>query len=219
MPVDFRKLRLLNAIALGIARARVKATHWRLGEAIIYVGARPGFPLSFKNQKSRGAREDDPNRLSLIAGVAPEGPQRLLAQWDDKDGVRLESIVTDVVVDAAVLLEQCYRDHCGSHYRWMLERRAADIEAARKAKLEAERQERERLAALEQTRISRLLGEADRLRQADAIRAYVAEVGRRPTNALDTGAYENWRRWALEQADRIDPVASGEFLKAIGEGG
>jgi 3-methyladenine DNA glycosylase Tag len=99
----------------------------------------------------------------------------------------------------------------------LLERRASEIEAARKAKLEAERRERERLAALERERISRLLSDADRLRQAEAIRAYVAEVARRESVAVDFDAFERWRGWALEQADRIDPVASGQFLKAIDE--
>jgi hypothetical protein len=45
----------------------------------------------------------------------------------------------------------------------------------RKAKLEAERKERERLEQLERERIDRLIGDADQLRRAQAIRACVAD--------------------------------------------
>ena len=59
-----------------------------------------------------------------------------------------------------------------------LKHRAWQIEERRKARLEAERRERERQERLERERVERLLGEADALRRAQAIRDYVAQVER-----------------------------------------
>ena len=63
-----------------------------------------------------------------------------------------------------------------------------------------------------------LLADADQLRQAQAIRAYVAEVAELygSQSAPTEGAtFHEWRAWALAQADRIDPVKNGRFLKSV----
>ena len=48
---------------------------------------------------------------------------------------------------------------------------------------------------------------------------YVMEAGRRSAGAVEAEAFDRWRCWALEQADRIDPVAGGAFLKALDDVG
>jgi hypothetical protein len=102
-----------------------------------------------------------------------------------------------------------------------LKHRAWQIEERRKARLEAERRERERQERLERERVERLLGEADALRRAQAIRDYVAQVERlqaEVASPVDASAFEKWKTWAHVQADRIDPGASGAFAREI-EGG
>jgi hypothetical protein len=214
IPSDYRGLRLLNAIALGLARAGIKSSLWRVGEPAINVGADHCFPVTLQRRSGKGG---EVNRLSIIVGVAPDGHGHKFARWDDSDSLKLESALTEIVVEIVTLVESRYRERCVDHYKWALERRDAEIEAARKAKLEAERLERERLAARERARVERLLGEAERLRQADAIRAYVGEVERRASDAIDAEAFERWRTWALEQANRIDPIVNGAFLKTLDE--
>jgi hypothetical protein len=84
-PLDYRKLRLLSAIALGLARAKVKAATWKVGEAAIDIGAGHGFPLSITKPSGRGVKDDDNNRLAIIVGASPDGHGRVLAQWHDKN--------------------------------------------------------------------------------------------------------------------------------------
>jgi predicted RNase H-like nuclease (RuvC/YqgF family) len=94
-------------------------------------------------------------------------------------------------------------------------RKAQIEEDRRNRRLQIEREERER--QLEQARIDRLLNEAASLRQAMDIRAYVDAVKSivmRDTTSISAEETE----WALEQADRIDPVRSARFLDTFDEG-
>lgn len=104
------------------------------------------------------------------------------------------------------------------HQERLIERQAAAVKAAGEARIEAENCERERIKKLEQERVEQLLADADQLRQAQAIRAYVAEVvelyGSQSAPAEGTTFHE-WRAWALAQADRIDPVKNGRFLESV----
>jgi hypothetical protein len=86
--------------------------------------------------------------------------------------------------------------------------------------LRIEREERERQQQLEQSRVDRLLNEAASLRQAIDIRAYVDAVKSivaRDTTLISAEETERWAKWALEQADRIDPVRSARFLDTFEE--
>lgn len=101
------------------------------------------------------------------------------------------------------------------HHKWLLKRRLERIEEARKQKAEAERKERERIAALEKARVERLLDEVQALQRARDIRLYVDEV-KALNLSLDPPvpdeALTEWAQWALAQADRIDLVQSRQYL-------
>lgn len=67
---------------------------------------------------------------------------------------------------------------------------------------------------MERQRVEDLLGDAAAFRRARDIRAYVDEA--RTANAgvpglLPSEDMEAWARWALAQADRIEPVMTGGF--------
>jgi hypothetical protein len=58
------------------------------------------------------------------------------------------------------------------------------------------------------------------LRLADDIRGYVAAVNARNGESMDPVPEEqmvDWSRWALEQAERIDPVRTRAFLQPAPE--
>lgn len=86
-------------------------------------------------------------------------------------------------------------------------RRLRVLEAERRA--EAETARHKRLAYREaQTALSaRLVAQAERHSQAQAIRAYVAAADGSPVAAGDD--YAGWRTWALAQAEAIDPLLDG----------
>ena len=86
---------------------------------------------------------------------------------------------------------------------------------------EAGLREQERKAALARTRADRLLAQAAGFRQAHEIRAFVAAVRTAavsvdPPMALET--LDRWCAWALAEADRLDPIASGALASEISEG-
>jgi hypothetical protein len=67
------------------------------------------------------------------------------------------------------------------------------------------------LERIEQLRIDRLLQNAAAFRQAAEIRQYVEAIRRNGSSATSASEIELLCRWALEQADRIDPVVSQRF--------
>jgi hypothetical protein len=217
-PIDQRRLRLLNSIALGVSKAGISVRLARLEDATLEVRSSGAVSLSLIAKKMivGGERAERDTRISIAMGSEPD---RLrvgdAGRWDDLEARKLETIVSDIAVEIVVRVEEQYRDAQFRHHKWLLARRAEEVEAARKAKIEAERRERERLKKLERERIEQLLADADQLRRAQAIRAYVAEVERLP-NAVESGEnFEQWRAWALSQADRIDPVKNGSLWRSI----
>jgi hypothetical protein len=139
-----------------------------------------------------------------------------LRQWTDTADLKIETVIADVVVELMVTAECFYREEMVARHKRLIKDREECIEVARKARIEAERREQERLATLEQQKIDRLLVEAEALSQAIKIRAYV-EAARNANNFLsepiEDTTFEQWRRWALAQADRIDPVVNGKFVQ------
>ena len=77
---------------------------------------------------------------------------------------------------------------------------------------------KEKLEALEQERLVRLVTSGALLRQVEDIRALVVRVkaavlaGERSIDAEDVAA---WEDWANDYVDRIDPVKSGQVLQHI----
>jgi hypothetical protein len=105
-------------------------------------------------------------------------------------------------------------------FEWRVQRKAGLEEEARNRQLELEREERERRERLEQARIDRLLDEAELLRRATNIRAYVAAVKAivaNETASISAEEMQRWSKWALAEADPIDPVISTRFLDAFDE--
>lgn len=67
---------------------------------------------------------------------------------------------------------------------------------------------------LERKRVKDLLGDAAAFRRARDIRAYVEEAraaNADPPEPVPAQDMDSWARWALAQADRIDPVRTGAF--------
>lgn len=84
-------------------------------------------------------------------------------------------------------------------------------EEERQRKCEAERAEKERQKRIEQARTDRLLGDAAAFQQAAEIRKYVEAIALSQARNRTSSAeeFEQWSRWALAQADRIDPTIGG----------
>lgn len=219
-----RRLRIINALMVALERNGAKATirgkdpdgfSVSVGEQVVDLSIdHPGIARSGWHPSSRTPL---PASHKLRAGIGRyHNFQDIRTVWEDDGDTRIESFVGEIVVNTIVAAELQYRAQETGHHEWLIKRKAQMIEQARIRKEEAERRELERLRQLEQARIDRLLGEAADFRRANDIRAYVHSV----QQALRNGSPEHsadelaeWSRWALAQADRIDPVLSGRFLE------
>jgi hypothetical protein len=221
-PLARRRLRILNGLFLATARAGGQGHIGgdELDDVSITVHhhhvSLKLAPLPQKRQRSAETRSQKGTarglRLSIVRGFVENDDGM---SWEDGE-TTLESHVTEIAVEVIVTAEVHYREHCLRIHEWLIERKANLEAQLRKEKAEAEQKERERIAALAKARTDRLLAQATSLTQANAIRAYVETVCSAVAGAsVPRDELQQWRAWALEQADRLDPVVSGAFLKGM----
>jgi hypothetical protein len=95
-------------------------------------------------------------RLSLSI-LESANSEKALRTWQDDDGSKLETYITEIAIELVLLAEIRYRERTIHQYEWRVERKAQLEEEERKRKLESERVEQERQKRVEQARIDRLL--------------------------------------------------------------
>jgi hypothetical protein len=219
-PLQRRRLRILNALLLALAKKGFSGSVRgnKADEITIRIG-RTSFELELtevpKTSRAAGQDETRQRRESLRLAIKAGYKTAAILLAEDQSGRALEASLRTTLVNLIVLGEERYREHQIDHHKWLLKRRLERIEEARKQKVEAERKERERIAALEKARVERLLDEAQALQRARDIRLYVDEV-KALNLSLDPPvpdeALAEWAGWVLAQADQIDPVQSRRFL-------
>ncbi len=225
-PFERRRLRILNAIFLTLARCdmgssvrgrEARETYARIGDVSVSFSldsaTKPRRPGEMNSDKRKPSEER--LRFQIASAYGVSRPERF---WEDKDTVTIEDQLSDIVVALIVAGEEQCRDAVHHDYQWRLQDKARREEEARRKREEEERRERERQIKLEQERIERLLGEASAFRQAADIRTYVETVltaNAAASNPLPPERIETWAKWALLEADRVDPIRSGRFLESV----
>jgi hypothetical protein len=223
-PSERRRLRILNTLFLAAARMNGKPIVSRDSRSthLTFYQQHVGIRLArTKEHFRRGygvTKPDESNdtklSLSILQGVSSEHER---ISWQDGDKGKLESRITEIAVELILTAEVQHRESALRRYQWRVERKAELEEEERKRKLEAERRERERLKRFEQARIDRLLKDAAAFQQAGVIRRYVEAIrlAYGCTSPSSTELFERWSKWALAQADRIDPAIGDAFLRAM----
>ena len=227
--LDQRRLRLLNAIFLSLAKRghggdasehereihpRVKIGDTYLGLTIDIVGK--NRPVTVRGQTPPAA--DLPVATPLVLRIRPGFDNEVAEAWEDDADGKLESKIASISAALIVAGEAKFRLQLRKD-----EERAELERVERQAKAEQARVDREmRLAAekeaLNRQRILDLQKSGELLRQAADIRSLVAEVGRAMTagdKSIDPLAVSAWQQWALQEADKLDPVLSGQFLSHL----
>jgi hypothetical protein len=217
-PVEQRRLRILQGLFYGLERvgctAHVQTKDTRtisisVGDQSVYISLGP--PAT--RQRGAAVPEEKALRFAILKGY--QGAEMLF--WQDNAEQRLESLLSTIAVEIVVAGERRYRDHLVWLYQDELRRREEERQAALKRRLEAEQSERERLAKLESDRLQRLIASADGLRRAESIRRFVAAVLENAPSEVDPVRVQQWRDWALLQADRLDPIKTGRIWNHIGD--
>jgi hypothetical protein len=153
--------------------------------------------------------------LSILESYGSENAR---FAWQDDDRGKLESRITEIAIQIILTAELQYREGALHSHEWRVQRKAELEEEERERVRQAERAERERRKRLEQARIERLLKDAAAFQQAGTIREYVQTIlstQRDNNRACSSEELERWSRWALAEADRIDPAVGDKFLLAM----
>lgn len=217
--VGKRKLRILNALFFALSKAGAKPSVGRGNEPSldVQVGTQHfGLKLELVERRtaasaSRGSREpSDSLRLDLVRG-GYDGTA--MSSWADAPAAKLEVRLQEIAIDIAVAGEVKYREQVIASHEWRLKWRASQREERKRKAAEAARRERERLAELEAAKLDGLLADARSYREAEDIRAYIATVLQRDLPAEDREEVRSWADWALDIADRRDPVKAGRYLR------
>ncbi|MCX7143705.1 MAG: hypothetical protein NT123_22210, partial [Proteobacteria bacterium] len=211
-----RRLRIANALLLALVRCGCKVSVGRspaydLNTTIGDVGL--GFvlaPKGFDRDEYHRTRKVFPNEGKLKLQLSwYQPPPEVTVLWQDLDGVPLEEQLTEIVVGLLVAGEWSVRQSLQNRYDCLVDRRAKAEKEIRRLAEEAKRKEKERQEKAERERREQLIGEAESWRRANDLRAYVAarlnEKSNEPRSSADE-AIEAWARWALAEADRIDPL-------------
>jgi hypothetical protein len=222
-PLARRRLRILNALFNAVARAGGKGRVSVDGtdsetiavvvhEQHVVIGLNPVPDRRRRSGAEPKAKRKQILRLAILRGHRTDSER---VGWQD-DEVPLENRIAEVAAEVVVTAEVQYREHCMRLHEWRIQRKA-ELEAERRRReVEAERKRQEHEAALAQARIDRLLSQARAMRDAQEIRAYVqAACSSAEGASLDPGIVNEWRAWALAQADGLDPVKSGSFLEEL----
>jgi hypothetical protein len=208
-----RRLRVLNGLFLAVAK--IGGDSWLRGDYAREIGLRIGdrsiaVDLDHTGKASRPGYTPtpppDPKAAKLRLRVASTYGSTSTIAWEDKDGSPLEDQLADIIVGLASEAERSQRAWMVQQLAWQKEEKAREEKEARERKEAEERRERERAVAALRAKTDALLADAAAWRAAADIRLYVEAV-RAASNSAEV--FEAWSAWALAEADKLDPIASG----------
>jgi hypothetical protein len=204
-PYEKRRLRLLQSLFLALEQQHCKPSMGAktARDVSVRVGeVRVGFSLDSPKAeadrepyKYRGRSRPDSEQLKLQIDLQTEYPFQTL--WCDLKENPLETQLRDIaahlIAASEVLLEQA-RKRDEEWDRWQV-----------KHELE---QKQQAVLKLERARLRELYRDARNWHRAERLRSYIAAVA--PGMQAWTVDFDRWKRWALAEADRVDPLLGAE---------
>jgi len=159
-PVGRRHLRLVNALFLGLQRcgARPWVRDREGRETGVEVGQQNvAFTIERIGERRTASRptlvdHGKPRREKLRLTLRSRDGSSSAKSWEDSSDRRLETHLTEIVIEFLVAGEANYRAGAQAAHEWWHRRRAELEEEARRRKEEEQRLERELLAKLEKER-------------------------------------------------------------------
>ena len=214
-----RRFRILSSIFIGAEKAGAQA--WINDKEARRVGCNVGhqsvsFLLDHPDAKpdrdgSWRTREGFGDVLRLSISVYGEEGSITRSFCDDEER-SIDAHLTEIVISIIMAGEINYREGARAEYLRTLKRRADLEEAVRRAQSEKMQRAQERARAAEEARRTELVDLAQSFRASNDIRALVSQVMAKRTGGADAAKAQLWGKWALEVADRLDPVSRLHFL-------
>lgn len=211
--VDQRRLRLFNALFVALGRrgqaasacereGRVEATavigDTRVDVDIMVAGTHRTVRMYGRDVPARDLPSSTP--LALVIGGNRDRPGE--TYWRDDDAGKLEAKLADVTARLVVAGEERFR-------RGLKEAEEREEQWRRYR----EQQRREEIERRNAERLAHLRTSGELLRSAEDLRALVARVRAAVlAGSVDVGEdrLAEWERWASAEADRLDPLLSGQ---------
>lgn len=212
-PVGRRRLRILNGIFFALSKRghtgeayeRDAEIHARAIVGHTSVGLSADVVGKHRTVQQRGylrPAPDLPASTPLRVRIEPTFDGKNEQEWHDDNNGKLESKIAPIVAAIIAAGEASFR------------RRLREAEQrAEQARMDAEKRRREKLDALNQQRVADLHRSGELLRHAQDIRSLVANVRAAMSGGDNVTADDlvAWEAWALGEADKIDPILSGQF--------
>jgi hypothetical protein len=215
-PLAQRQLNIVDALFRALARrdhsgeARASqselAIHCTIGDRQLELAFGPAGRRRERHASDRALSGDLPANTPLRLSLLRSFRAPVAVFWEDGEKRlerRIGTIATDLIVAGEAAFRESLveaREHAKQVARWREERRAAALER------------------LHRKRLTDLTASGELLRQAGEIRALVEQV----KAAVEAGSIDvspdqlaRWEGWALGQADRLDPVLSGQVLSHL----
>lgn len=218
-PLAKRRLRILNGIFQALSkRGHSGSAHERDGEihagatvGDTYVGIDIGVHGKHRTVRLSGYLRPAPDlpastplAIRLNHGAASGTGDNFVDDENGKLEQKLPLIVASIIVAGEAQFRRGLREA---------------EERAELARLAEEKRRQEKLIELNRARVGSLFESGQLLRQAQDIRALVAGV--REAIVIGTTISESdvaaWERWALAEADKIDPIRSAQFMSHFRE--
>lgn len=220
-PLEKRRLRILQGLFYGLSRLDSWATVQGRETRTIYVGVGHqsvsiGLERAANRRRADDGKEAERLKFSIFKGA---GTDLERISWTDTDEQSLEAQLSTIAAEIIVSGELQYREHQVWIYEQAVRRREEIRQEEIRKKLAAEKAERERLIKLEADRLTRLTDSAENYHRAQTIRAFVASVVSMPAPGVDSESVARWKDWALLQADKIDPIATGRIWGDVNDEG
>ena len=213
--VDKRRLRILNAVFMALAKrdygadayerdgeihasAKIGDTH--LGLDVVVAGKHRATRVHGRERPSPDLPASTPLAFVIEGDLGGQARNR----WEDDKSGTLETKIAQITAGIIVAGEARFR-------RWLKE---AEEQAEQFRRWEEGRRQEE-TERRNQERLKHLRTSGELLRQATDLRALIASVRdavKTGSVPVDQAAFAAWEQWASAEADRIDPVLSGQVL-------
>jgi len=218
-PLEKRRLRLLQGLFYGLSRLDCWATVQGPETRTISIGVGHqqvwiALERNTKKRRSSDGKEVEHLKFSILKGYSTE-VERIA--WMETEDQPLEKQLSEIAAEIIVVGEMQYREHLEWVYQESIRLREEIRQAEIKRQREAEKAERERLIKLEADRLKRLTDSAERYHRAQAIRGFISSVASMPISGVDAERIARWQEWALVQADKIDPIVTGQIWDDIND--
>jgi hypothetical protein len=218
-PLEKRRLRILQGLFYALSRLDCWATVQGRETRTIYIGVGSqnvsvALERAAQRRRSSDANEVERLKFSILKGYGTD-VERI--SWVDTEEQALETQLSTIAAEIIVTGEMQYREHVVWVYEDSVRRREEMRQDEIRRKLEAEKAEREQLIKLEANRLKRLTDSAENYHRAQTIRSFVSTVIGMPIADADPDQVARWREWALLQADKLDPIATGKIWDDVND--